>query len=201
MSWKKEVFNKMKRTLRKFAYPVVLLSFILTSCASTTMISTWKDETYSGNVKNILIIVVAEKPAVRRVFEQEYVVQLKSYGVDAVPSHKSILADKMMDKATILSKVEGLGIDSVLVTSLVSKKTKTTQFPGWYGYYSDPDGYRRSFRDEVVNLETALYDAKSEKLIWSTLSETTILEGESTFKEIRPFIETILKNLSKDELI
>ena len=171
----------------------------LSGCASTTLISTWKDKTYSGNVKNVLIIVVAEKPGLRRVFEREYVFQLKGYGVGAMPSHKVVPADKMMDKDTILSKIEGLGIDSVLITSLVSKKTVTTVLPGWYGYYSD--AYGRRFTEDIVNLETTLYNTKSEKLIWSALSETTVLEGESSFEKIRPFVETILKNLSTDKLI
>ena len=189
----------MKSTIRTFILPAVLLSFILMSCASTTLVSSWKDETHSGKVKNVLIIVVAEKPGARRVFEREYMLQLKGYGVNAVPSHEVIPADKMMDKETILSSIEGLGIDSVLITSLVSRETITTVFPGWYGHYSNV--YKRGFTDDIVNLETALYNVKSGKMIWSTLSETTIMEGESSFKKIRPFIETILKNLSKDNLI
>lgn len=182
-----------------FTYPAFLLSFILTSCSSTSEISTWKDKSYSGNVKNVLIIVVAEKPGIRRVFEREYMMQLKNRGVNAVPSYEIIPADKMMDKDTILSKIKGMGIDSVLVTSLVSKTRITTYHPGWYGHYSN--AYGRKFTDDIVNLETNLYDVKSEKMIWSILSETTIMQGESSFKKIQPFVETILKNLSENNLI
>jgi hypothetical protein len=189
----------MKRTLRTFVVPAILLSFILMSCASTKLLSTWKDNTYSGNVKNVLIIVVAEKPGVRRVFERAYAFQLKSYGVDAVTSYSIIPADKMMEKDAILSKIEGMSVDSVLITSLVSRQTIIPENTRWYGHYSR--AYGRSYAQDIVNVETALYDVKSEMLIWSALSETTMLTGDSTMREIPPFVEIILKNLSKDNLI
>ncbi len=163
------------------------------------MVSDWKDDTYKGNVKNVLIMVVAEKPSARRIFEREYVNQLKGYGITAIPSYDIIPADKTMDKETILSKIKGMGIDSVLITSLVSKETVTTMEPGWYGRYSY--GYDRRYTDDILNLETTLHDVKSEKMIWSVLSETIIMEGENSLVKIKPFVETILKNLSKDKMI
>lgn len=199
MPLEKEVLNIMQRTNRILSYTAVLLSFILTSCASTTMVSDWKDETYKGKIKKLLIMVIAEKPSSRRIFEREYVNQFKDYGITAIPSFNIIPADTVMDKETILSKIKGLDIDSVLVTSLVSTTTVTTLEPGWYGRYSY--GYDRRFTDDIINLETTLHDVKSEKMIWSVVSETIIMEGENSLKKIRPFVETILKNLSKDKLI
>jgi len=194
----------MKSTTRTLILPAVFLSFILMSCASTSLLSTWKDESYSGDVKNVLIIAVVEKLGVRRVLERQYVFLLKGYGVDAVPSHEILPADKMMDKNAILSMIGGIGIDSVLISSLVSKDKLITDlgysaYDGWYGHYSY--NYGHISIDDIFNLENSLYDVKREKLIWSTLSETFIVEGGSTFKEIRPFIEVILKNLSRDKLI
>jgi hypothetical protein len=131
--------------------------------------------------------------------------QLKGYGINAVPSHEILPDQKMLEKDTILSKIKDMNIDSVLLTRLISKEEVTTEYrgysgySGWYGYYSN--SYGRVYTDDIVNLETSLYNVKSEKLIWTTLSETTILEGTSSFREMRPFVETILKNLSKDKLI
>ncbi len=201
----------LNRTIGKLSLTAVILSFILMSCASTELISTWKDDSYSGSIKNVLVIVITEKKAVRRVLERVYAMQFKGYGVNAVPSHEILPDEKMLNKDTILSKIEDMGIDSVLLTRLVSREEVTTEYyghgthnrygryGGWYGYYSD--SYRRSYTDDIVNLETVLYEVKNEKAVWSVLSETTILEGTSSFKEMQPFVETILKNLSKDKLI
>lgn len=195
----KEVLNIMKKILLKFTCPAVLLFFILTSCASTTMLSARKDEAYKGTIKNMLIIVISAEPGTRRVFEREYVFQLKNYGVNATPGYEILPDDKVVDKETILSKIDGRGIDSILITSLISKETVTTVAPGWYGHYSHV--YGRRFTDDILNLETTLHDIKSDKMIWSAVSETVIMEGESSLRKIQPFVETILKNLSKDKLI
>jgi hypothetical protein len=162
------------------------------------VISTSKDDSFSGNVKNVLVIVAFAKPDLRRVFEREYVIQLSGYGVDAVPGYEILSDIKIIDKDTILSKIEDLGIDSVLITSLVSNEKVTTEYNDWYGYYND--GYRSPYQD-IFNIETVLFDVKNEKLIWSILSMTMILDWDNRLQEIQPFVKTILQNLSKDKLI
>ena len=116
----------MKNNRGTFIVSAFLLTFIFISCASTELITSWKDDTYSGNVKNVLVIVITEKKAVRRVLERVYAMQFKGYGVNAVPSHEILPDEKMLNKDTILSKIEDMGIDSVLLTRLVSRDEVTT---------------------------------------------------------------------------
>ncbi len=186
---------------------LLIIAFLLiTSCASrsTKLTSVWRDENYTGHLKKVFVIGASPNPTVRSAFEREFVSQLKSLGVDAVPSHYSIFPEKMLDKDTIVSKIKGLEIDSVLITRLVWKDEKT-----YYGtsYYEDyRESYRsskrmRNLKDVTFKVETKLFDAGTEKPIWSAVSETFILSGVSIYEEIQPFIKNIVKNLSKENFL
>ena len=172
---------------------------LMTSCASTKLYSVWRDESYSGKIKKVFIIGASTKPDIRRIFEHEFVNQLKSRGVDAVASNQVLPSDKMLDKETIVSKIKGLDIDAVLVTRLVEKKTIVTQYGGWYdNYYGS---YARTFTDELVSLETNLYEVWAEKLIWSVLSETVLKEEHSSYRPMKSLVKVMVKKLSEEKFI
>jgi hypothetical protein len=147
---------------------IIILSVSLTSCATTDVTSVWKDESYGNQIKKICVIGAAQKPGIRRIFEREFVNQLKALGVYAVPSHQYISDDKMMDKDIVISKIKELDIDAVIITRLLEKKRIVKQIPGYYThmrhYYatsyksSCPYGYNCK---DVVVLETNLYEVKT----------------------------------------
>jgi len=185
--------------------PIICLVF-LNACATTQFDSVWKDETYQGSpLKKVLIIGVAKKPEIRRYFEEIFAQQLKNRGVDALPSNIVLPESGMLKKETIITKVNELKIDSVLVTKLVDVKdvgtyeTSPTYVSGggYYGYYSQ--SYQTVSLGRNVVLITRIFDANSEKLIWSALSET-VLEG-SPESVIDSFIPAIMKQLEEGKLI
>jgi hypothetical protein len=161
--------------------------------------STWRDDSYSRQFKKIFIIGAAERPNIRRIFEREFAARLRYHGVAAIPSHKILPSDKMLDKNTILSKIEDQNIDAVLISRLVDKKTVSTYNHDWYDYYSDR--YGRRFTDKILQVETSLYDTRTEKLVWSALSETVLMEEADFYHEVKSFIKVMVKNLSKEKLI
>jgi predicted transcriptional regulator len=122
----------------------------------------------------------------------------------------------MLEKDLVLSKMRDMGIDTFLITRMVDKKTVETYIPGQAHHYAPPVHHRRwqgyyaasyrtiyepgyTVKNEIVVLETNLYDAKNEELIWSALSET-IKEGNEE-RIIKNFIKLIIKNLSATNLI
>ena len=58
-------------------------------------------------------------------------------------------------------------------------------------------------QDEIVVLETNLYEAKTDKLIWSALSDTFVetFDRGSSGEMIKSFIQVIIKKLSEDRVI
>lgn len=199
----------------------VIFFFMVTSCATTTtkIKNVWRDSDYGGKIKKVLVIGIIKRPAIKRVFELEMAQQLEARGIDAIAGNLVLPHDKKADKDLILSRLKELNADGVLIASLIRRKTVEQYIPGdvYYGraHYIPPPHYRgwhpyysRSYgtvfspgytlRNEVVIVETNLFDAGSEQLIWSALSETFV-EGDSD-KLIKSFVEVMIDDLFKQNL-
>lgn len=205
----------MKKLLKRFSVLAVTF-FLLHGCASTTLKTVWMDEAYKGGpLKKVFVMGVSHKPTVKRFFEDEFARALKARGTDAITSYATIPQEKMNDKDFIASKIKELGADAVLVTMLVDKKTMDTYYPpevrysgpsyrgGWYGYYSRGYSYSATpgyvVREQVVVLETNVYDLNTEKPIFSALSETYIEDSPDAL--IRSFVQLMIKELGQKHLI
>jgi len=182
-----------------------IIAVLLAACSTTQIKSVWKDPSYSVHPQRIMVIAVAKEPIYRRIFEDEFVLQLKARGMDAIASYSTLPDRDQDDQAAIAKMVEQLGADTVLVSRLVSKRTVRVYYPAtvthrpyYYGTWPDyylhgydlinTPGYTTEYKYALV--ETNLYEARSDKLIWAATTET----GVENFNQslIKPFIGTIL---------
>lgn len=206
-----------KLRLNKAGWLAAILSMgLLASCAATRLTSVWKNDAYEGGkFRKVLVIGIAQKETVRRLFEDEFVRQLRARGADGIPGYLVFPSDKMVDRDALATKVSALKVDGVLISRMVDKKVIETYVPGevtylpppsyyhgWYGYYSGSYLYvvpPRKIEHELYVAETNLYEAKHEDLVWSALSET-FPEGsaESVIKE---FITVIVDDLAAKNLL
>lgn len=185
-----------------FATGTLTTLLALSSCGTTSIRSSWKDDTIQTQPKNILIVGVAQNETIRRFYEEEFVASLNKSGIQGVPSYRHFPSP--IDSALAFSKIEELGVDAVLVTRLIDQKEVSTYYPptatymgpsypgyygGWYGYYGygmdvvTTPGYTTV--ENVYALESNLWDVKSHKLAFSALSETKVTSvDDSTIKEV-----------------
>ena len=188
--------------------------FCLVSCSmtKTTVTDIWQDETYQeGKFQNILVIGAAERQVLRKVFEDEMVKGLKDEDNKIIPSYQVLPFDKMLDEETILAKVTELQIDAVLITRILSKAYGDLSAPeeskDWHNFYARSyGGYEAGSSSAVygpktvrATLQTNLYEAKDEKLIWSA-SQDVVTKTEPE-KALRSVIKVILQELDKTNLI
>lgn len=191
-----------------------LLLVLLTGCSSTQIKSVWKDPAYMGRPQRVMVIAVFKEPITRRIVEDEFTLQLKTKGLDAIASY-TILADRSQNDQAVISKMVGqLGVDAVLITRLVSKRSVRVYYPAtvshrpihygkWHDYYRDgfeminTPGY--STRIEYALMETNLYDARSENLLWAATTETGVNNLNQTL--IKPYIGSILNIMADSGLI
>ena len=205
----------MKKLCKVFSFFSIIF-FLLYGCAPTILKTVWVDEAYQGEqLKKVFVMGVSQKATVKRYFEDEFARALKARGTDAITSYATIPQEKMTDKDFITAKIKELGADSVLVTTLVDKKTMDTYYPpevrysgpyyrgGWYGYYSRNYSYYATpgyvVREPVFVLETNVYDVKAEKPIFSALSETCISDSPDAL--IRSLVQLMIKELAQKQLI
>jgi hypothetical protein len=189
----------MKRKAERFCGLSLAALMLMTSCASTTLYHVWKDETYRKSLNNVLIIGAAPDPVRRRMFEREFTVALNSTGIHAVPGYIILPTEEMLERETVESKIKDRKIDTVLMTRLVAKKTVLTRVDDWHSYYIQNS--QRVYEDEIINLETNIYDVDTGKLVWTASSETFHMEDTNITKEMRNFIKVVMKQLSEDNLL
>jgi hypothetical protein len=161
-----------------------------------------------------MVIGVARNPLNRRLFEDEFVMQLKARGTEAIASY-TVLTDKQQDnQEAIAAKVKELGADSVLITRLVSKKTVQTYVPGsiyypppYYGTWPDYYGYGYRYlyspgfiaEDQYAVLETNLYETGNDKLIWAASSETLMTDSNQNM--IKSYISIMVNSMAGHGLL
>ncbi|HUV99933.1 MAG TPA: hypothetical protein VMV88_07215 [Gallionella sp.] len=198
----------MLHYLRNPLVYLIPIALLLSACASTRLTSVWKDPSYQTRPARILVIGMARSPLNRRLFEDEFVRQLEAHGASAIASYTVLTDAQQGDQAVIAKKVTELGADAVLITRLVSKKVVQVYVPGtpYYPppYYDNwPDYYVYGYRymytpgyianDEYAVIETNLYDARTDKLIWAASSETGI--NDSNKNLIRSYIKVMVNNM------
>jgi hypothetical protein len=179
---------------RHITIALVSLSF-LAACATTKIQSVWSDASYQGGpLLKVFVMGLAKDQTLKRLYEDEFVSQLKSRNVLAFPSYSVIPQEKMGDEGFIRDKIKELGVDASIVTRLVDSKTVQKYYPpqmyyvppphyrGWHGYYMNSYQYMVSpgytATEQTVVLETNVYSTQNDQLIWSALSETFV-EGSA----------------------
>jgi Ni,Fe-hydrogenase III small subunit len=198
----------MPHYLRNPLVYLTAVALLLTACVTTQLNAVWKDPAYQSRPAKIVVIGVAKNPINRRIFEDEFVLQLKARGTDAIASYTVLPDSQQDDQAAIAAKVKELGADTILITRLVSKKIVQTYVPGTayyppYNYGSWPSYYGYGYQymytpgyiaeDEYAVIETNLYEAKSDKLVWAATSETGINDADMNI--VRNYIDIMVTNM------
>ena len=193
---------------------------VLASCAaSTQLMHSWADPAAAGHqFKKIVIVGATPQSATRRNYEDAFTQELAMRGVQAIPSYQ-LVGEGQIDKDAAAQKIKDAGCDGILVTRLVDKHTEQTYYPptysavaapapyygGWYGYYNMGYSYMSSpgyvTTDQVYKIESNLYDVTGDKLMWSGLTETTLMSGDAPTTEILPMIATLSANMEHNKIL
>lgn len=217
------------KCLRGWTIVCILLLLTCVACVTRPVtLATWKDPNYRAqSVGRILIVGVAKQEIYRRIFEERFVNVLQKYNVNALASYQHLAQEIIHDEKTVTAKVKELGVDSVLVARKVNARREEIIHPeeiriepdylygynppypyyyhGWQSYYSQSyrvinyPAYTEKY--DVFTLETNLYDAKTDKLVWASTTELWVTGQENIERLIDDFIQSVVKNLAKEEII
>ncbi len=203
----------MKHFCQKTFYILVSLLLVLAGCGKKAAVNeTWIDEPYYDRLfENVFVVGAAEILTVRNMFEGELVNRLNRMGIIAIPSNAVIPYTNTLNRESVSSAVTQNGIDSFLIISLVGKGREgaiiydTLKSTNPYTYYSGL--YNTEKQTAVVDLsegkgslflKATLYDAATEKLVWSLTSEKAF---NYKSKSLSNAAKLIIKKLREDGLI
>jgi len=191
----------MKR-ISLFIVTLLFSAILYSCSSTTYITDTWEKEGFTGKKFNkILVLTVAKENMVaRRKVEDAVVKELNANGINAITSYDKmayVLFDKDEDgkvddtkdaEEMVKNKVKEINADGVLVITLkdIKKDTKYVQGAPYYvpSYYYTPyysyyfASYNRLYspgyyvENTGVYIESSVYDAKKEELVYSVLSET-----------------------------
>ncbi|NTW57979.1 MAG: hypothetical protein HGB21_00435 [Nitrospirae bacterium] len=170
---------------------IMLFIFLACTTPSTKFSAIWKDETYQGHPKKILVINMFQDTSIRRIFEDEIVKALKDHKVDAVVKYAVAPPDMLVsDKDAIAAQAKEVGADTVLITRPVGTRRDAT---GALSVY--------------INTQTDVYDMKSNKLISYATAETQIQHGigrqggapdsQDYLKSVPSYVKDLVNKLSQ----
>ena len=192
-----------------------VLTLLTAACANQPRVTAvWTEPGAQPTPYRTLVVFgVASKTKVRRAYEDNFTTALTAAGVSARPSHTLVSEKSLRRTAQIKRALSGADADGLIVTHLIPETTPSTE-PAARAT-SIPDTYRRFDRyySQVYNdvarpdyyagyqalrLETNLYDARSEALVWSGRSQPLDPNSEQTISQI---IADVIAQLRKDGLL
>lgn len=197
---------------------------LMTGCAgSTNIVASWDNpEIADQKYNNILVTAMVADISTKQSLEDDLVDELKERGVETTKSLNlfppKLRDEKMRSKEELLNAIEENQFDGVITVTVIDQENEARYVPGNYpyspvnsfGYYGTFWGYYNFWYPQVYNtgyydidrtyfLETNLYDAKSEKLVWSAQSKTVDPATLETFTE--NFSEKIIKSIAEKNLL
>jgi hypothetical protein len=198
----------------------------LSGCASTSVKEVWRDEAFQGHPKSILVVAVMKNLTVQRQFESEFAKRLKGRGINAVESFR-VLPDGVAlegdaGRDAVVAAIKTQGIDAVLMTRVTGRRYQKSEIPGmtitsgsgypyggagaWGGYAgvaytiggpSQPTTQGYSHETVFLDIETHLFDARAEKLIWGARTETRVTGPPQ--EEIKPYVDMVTSELLREK--
>ena len=184
--------------------------FLLSSCATTKISGTWKDNTFNGTLRKVVVVGVFETYDTRKIFEYDFADRLKARGVEAIPSYHIFPGDKLPTKEVSVAEFRKRGLDSVLVTRVLDRETwmnvyrgKSYFVPTNYGYYGDYYGYvyttGRAVQEGFAYTETNLFELDKEKLVWSSRAETDFKARR--YELIKAFVKATIDRMAAEGVV
>lgn len=203
---------------------MLIAALFFSACGTTTTITgSYKAPGVTQVAyKKIFVSALNENISIKQEVENSLANYLSSKGIATVkstdvfpPEFHSSGADKSDD--AVIGKIRANNCDGILTIALVNKETTTRYVPGNGGIYPYGVGYYGTFgayyaygynsfyspgyytTDKVYYLETNLYDANTEKLVWSAQSQTYNPPNLDSF--LASYEKAITEQVIKDNLV
>jgi hypothetical protein len=201
---------------------IALIGIFFTSCGpGTRMTATWKNPEYSRTEKpkKLFIAVLTQKLEVRQMMENQLGDAAMARGLKILKSYErfppSTVLNQNISNADAIKSIQEAGCDAILLVTMLDKQEKTRYvegstyvYPGTtYGWYNTYDAYYGHYQEVVTTpgyyttdteyyLETSLFDAKTNQLVWTGQSVT--YSPPSVNKFVSEFKMVLLNQLKKD---
>lgn len=210
--------------MKKASCLLLFMTVLTFSCSTPTYITNfWKsDAAPAKTYKSIFIAALVSNVNAKNAIENNLANAAAAKGykvvksIDAFPPNFS--KENPADKTAMLNKIQQQGCDAIFTVTLLDKESETRYVPGsgayapyprygfygsFWGYYSywsprmyDPGYYTT---DKTYVMESNVYDAQTESLLFSIQSSTMNPNGIDDFT--KSYTAALVKELEKQGLL
>ena len=212
---------------RLYQLLIVVITIISASCSSTKpeqFDDVWinKDSVNGKSFHNLFIVVLTGDIDVKTKVENVLANKAQAKGYKTVKSSDvmpyNIKDPKIPTREEIIATVKSSGCDGVLISSLFKKEEAVNYTPGTTAYSTSPEfnfvgnyvGYYTHYyptvstssyysHDKSYFVQTNLYDAKSEQIMWSVKSK--VFNPSSLDEFINAYLSDLIRQLEKAKLL
>lgn len=208
---------------RSIILTAIVAAFISICCSSSTEITgSWKNPALKDKkYNNVFVAAFTKNINAKTTVEGDLASALQKKGTAVSRSIQVMppnFTDSANNKEAMLKKIRKTEANAILTISLIDKETESRYVPGSYGYQPYPRfGYYGMFwgyysywypqvyspgyyvEDKTYYIETNLYDAKTEEVVWSAQSATYNPANLQRFS--KEFASVIADRLSKEGLL
>jgi hypothetical protein len=191
--------------------PIAALALVLLAgcgaSARTSVTQVWSAPVSGAPMKSVMVFAAHMDEANRRTLEDAYVTALAQHEVTAKQSY-TFFPGEPPPREQAREVLKKAGIEGVLVSTLRGVREKQTYLSGyegglWSGYYG-PSGGTSSpgylISDEVVSVDTTLWDARTGDQLVFTITTTTT--NPSSGKNFVPSVtDAVVPALENQKLI
>jgi len=207
---------------------ILILLLALISCStSQKVLSSWvnREELKGKKYSKVFIAVLTQNTSSKTILEYDLSATLNENGYQTVKSIDALAGsfrnNPNLTKDDVLAKVRETNCDVILTVTLLDSKTETRYVPGtsvyasyapypaygyyggfgtYYGYYA-PAIYSSGYytTDKTYFLESNLFDADTEKILWSVQSTTYNPDNIKDFSS--RYCKLLVSQAKDDELL
>jgi hypothetical protein len=207
--------------MKQLKYISAIVLFMLTSCSSSRITSTWKAENVQPKMYNKILVLGLIREAdrsLREKMEQHLLVNLSDLGYNTICACDEYgpKSFENMDEKEAIDKITNGGIDAVLTVVLLDKTKERYYVPGRityspYGIYRDRFwGYYRTMYDRIYSpgyyevhtkyfWESNFYDMKTKQLVYS--AQTHSFDPSSSEALAEEYGHLIVANMQKNKVL
>jgi hypothetical protein len=205
----------MTRRLPRLVLVASLLACVVSAGCSTAnvVVSEWRNSAYvAPSFKTVMVSGFSEQTSVRRNFEDEFLAQLRSAGVEALPSYRYIADEEKVDEAQLRDIARKAGAGALIIARPVKAEQKTEYGPSyypapsigifgsnvgavWHGSYGAPTVTRYT----EYTSETTLYDLAKDDVVWTGTVKTRASEDVKAV--VKQYVETVINALKNNNLL
>ena len=199
---------------------VLFLTSICCSCASTSLVDTWRNPGLRPErLQRVIVVSITKKDANRRVYEEMLSGELSRRGVQAVAGYTRFPSGERIDWNMLDKAVKNAAAQAVLTVQTIKVEQQTTIQPGyvgsypgyWYpeafptwslhGYYGSMAHYGPSYIStyDIATIQVNLFEASSGKLLWA--ATFTSSEPEKVISVSQDLARLVVESLVKEGLI